>query len=73
MTPCDANTSANTIESGQQHVHGRARDVHPEVADRPQRVPSPVRVSPRTSAIAIAMPAAAEMKLCQARPAIWVR
>ena len=30
-------------------------------------------VSPRAKAMAIAMPAAAEMKLCQASPAIWVR
>ncbi len=31
------------------------------------------RVRPRASATATAMPAAAEVKLCQARPAIWVR
>ena len=31
------------------------------------------RVSPRARAMAMAMPAAAEMKLCQASPAIWDR
>ncbi len=31
------------------------------------------RVSPRASASATPMPTAAEVKLCQASPAIWVR
>ena len=39
----------------------------------PGPFPSPLRVSPRASATAIASPAAAEMKLCQARPAIWLK
>ena len=39
----------------------------------PGPLPSPRRVSPRARATAMAMPAAAEMKLCQARPAIWLR
>ena len=39
----------------------------------PEPLPSPRRVRPRASAIAIAIPAAAEMKLCQARPAIWLK
>ena len=39
----------------------------------PSVFPSPWRVRPRASAMAMAIPAAAEMKLCQARPAIWLR
>ena len=33
----------------------------------------PRRVSPRASASATPMPAAADVKLCQASPAIWAR
>jgi hypothetical protein len=39
----------------------------------PFPLPSPPRVIPRASAIAMAMPAAAETKLCHARPAIWLK
>jgi len=39
----------------------------------PAPFPSPRRVKPRARAIATAIPAAAEMKLCQASPAIWLR
>ena len=41
-----------------------------------QKLPSRsvlVRVKPRISAIATAMPTAAETKFCTARPAIWAR
>ncbi len=36
-------------------------------------VPMVVRLMPRMRATATTMPAAADQKLCVARPAIWVR
>ena len=51
----------------------RAIEVDPEVAERLRAVGPGRRVSPRASASATPMPAAAEMKLCHASPAICVR
>ena len=54
----------------QQDIKRRARQIDPEVADG---LALDWRAKPRTSAIAIASPAAAEMKLCTVSPAIWTK
>ena len=54
----------------QQHIDRAAREIHPEVT---QRLRPNAGVNPRTKAMATAMPAAAEKKLCVARPSIVVK
>jgi hypothetical protein len=51
-------------------ARSRSTQKLPSVAGAPG---SRRRVRPRASASATAMPAAADMKFCHARPAIWVR
>ena len=54
----------------QQDVERAAGQIDPEIADA---VCAERRAKPRTSAIASAMPVAAETKLCTVSPAIWTR
>ena len=69
MTPCDIRTTAPARLMGRRtHSVARTRS--------DQKFPIPLlstRATPRTKAIAIAMPVAAEAKLWTARPAIWVK
>ena len=68
MTPCDIRTTApaRLIGRSTQSVARTRSD---------QKLPMPfasTRATPRTKAIAIAMPVAADAKLCTASPAICV-
>ena len=68
-TPWLTSTSANTNASGSRTrvvVRTRSTQKLPSVCVRR-------RTRPRISATATAAPAAADTKLCTARPAIWVR
>jgi hypothetical protein len=59
IMPCETRNSANTRQIGHEQVVGDAHHIDPEVADGL----AVCRAMPRTSAAAMAMPAAADVKL----------
>ena len=70
IAPPAISTIAPMMRDRQQDAQRAADQVDPEVAELAGAL---LRANPRTSAIATAMPTAAETKFCTARPAICTR
>ena len=70
-TPWETSRMRADDRDRQQHVERRAHEVLPEVAEPGLALRR--AMMPRMSAMATAMPIAADTKFCTASPAIWLK